>query len=243
MGFSYDIATNITINSAGEEVTIEPTDFSDGIPRLNLTTRIGTGSEAVPRPTAPSRLPMLCGISRRPCPPSFLIPSPTTIASACGLSYGGHYGPGFMRFFQQQNDKIRNDTIDVGHAHYLHLDTLGIVNGCLDAVIQEASIIFPYHNIYAVKAFNKTVHDELMHNSTREGGCRDQIIRCQKELQAQGLDKKTVNRARALPTNCVPRWQTTAFRGAKGPLTATMRDSISRSPSTTPSRHHACTAI
>ena len=63
-------------------------------------------------------------------------------------SYGGHYGPGFMRFFQEQNEKIRNGTSEVESAQYIHLDTLGIVNGLLDAVIQEeAYISFPFNNV------------------------------------------------------------------------------------------------
>lgn len=63
-------------------------------------------------------------------------------------SYGGHYGPAFMQFFQQQNEKIKDGTIEDEHAHYLHLDTLGIVNGIMDIMLQsEAYISFPYNNV------------------------------------------------------------------------------------------------
>jgi hypothetical protein len=40
--------------------------------------------------------------------------------------------PGFASFFEEQNDKILNGTITTPGAHLLHIDTLGIVNGCLD---------------------------------------------------------------------------------------------------------------
>jgi hypothetical protein len=44
-------------------------------------------------------------------------------------SYGGKYGPTFMNYFLKQNEKITNGTISGPGVHYLHLDTLGIVNG------------------------------------------------------------------------------------------------------------------
>ena len=44
-----------------------------------------------------------------------------------------------MRLFQEQNEKIKSGTLEDGH--YMHLDTLGIVNGFLDAVVQGQSCI------------------------------------------------------------------------------------------------------
>lgn len=44
-------------------------------------------------------------------------------------SYGGKYGPGVTSFFAQQNEKIANGTISGPGTHYIHLDTLGIING------------------------------------------------------------------------------------------------------------------
>lgn len=59
-----------------------------------------------------------------------------------------HYGPGFFGFFQQQNDKIANGSIKEEDAHYLHLDTLGIVNGLIDVAVQgEALITYPFNNV------------------------------------------------------------------------------------------------
>ena len=47
-------------------------------------------------------------------------------------SYGGKYGPWFASFFEEQNEKIENGTITTPGAHRIHLDTLGIINGCQD---------------------------------------------------------------------------------------------------------------
>ena len=53
-------------------------------------------------------------------------------------SYGGKYGPAFTSFFEEQNDKIANGTITTPGAHRIHIDTLGIINGCSD--FRESSL-------------------------------------------------------------------------------------------------------
>lgn len=64
------------------------------------------------------------------------------------LTSRSHYGPGFFGFFQQQNDKIANGSINEKDAHYLHLDTLGIVNGLIDVAVQGESLItYPFNNV------------------------------------------------------------------------------------------------
>lgn len=59
-----------------------------------------------------------------------------------------HYGPGIFDFFLQQNQKIKDGTSKEKDAHYIHLDTLGIVNGLIDLVVQGESLItYPYNNV------------------------------------------------------------------------------------------------
>ncbi|GAO16841.1 hypothetical protein UVI_02011650 [Ustilaginoidea virens] len=202
VGFSYDTPTNVTVRThLDQSLEIIPTDFSETSPRVNLTTRVGTVSSQKSLYTTNSTAQAAHALWH--FSQIFFTEFPhykpkDDRVSMWAESYGGHYGPGFMRFFQQQNEKILNGSIDVAHAHFLHLDTLGIVNGYVDAVIQEeASIIFAFNNTYGIQAINQTVHDALMHNYTRSGGCRDQIIQCQKELV--GLDKSIVHAAKELP--------------------------------------------
>ncbi|KAG5980706.1 hypothetical protein E4U55_003731 [Claviceps digitariae] len=221
VGFSYDEPTNVTIYSGdGGELEIVLTDFSKEPPQLNLTTRAGTISSLKGSHTTNSTQQAAHALWH--FAQSFFTEFPhykpnDDRISMWAESYGGHYGPGFMRFFQQQNEKIRNGTIEVEHAHYLHLDTLGIVNGYLDAVIQEeASIIFPYHNTYGIEAINKTVYDQLMDRFTRQGGCRDQLIQCQKELQDQGFDKNAINMARELPREICPQLKDACSSSGEG---------------------------
>lgn len=154
VGFSYDELTNCTVkvgNKLDDLYQIIPTDFSDGLPELNYTTYAGTLASQVQSHTANSTAQAAHALWHFAQTWFFEFPAYKPEDDRISLwaeSYGGHYGPGFMRFFQTQNEKIENGTIEVDHAHYLHLDTLGIVNGALDDVIQgEAYIDFPYFNV------------------------------------------------------------------------------------------------
>lgn len=124
-----------------------------------------------------------------------------------------HYGPGIFDFFLQQNQKIADGTTEEKDAHYIHLDTLGIVNGLIDLIVQGESLItYPYNNVsssgflklvavsspyidlaefheqsYGIQVFNKSLHDELLHNWTRPNGCKTQIAACQDSLEQRGL--------------------------------------------------------
>ncbi|KAL2865623.1 putative carboxypeptidase S1 [Aspergillus lucknowensis] len=116
-------------------------------------------------------------------------------------SYGGRYGPSFTAFFQEQNEKIAKGTLDTpGESHYIHLDTLGIINGCVDLLVQaEGYPKMAYNNTYGIEAINKTVYDDAIHAWSKAGGCKDLITRC-RELASEGDphmygNNKTVNDA------------------------------------------------
>ncbi|KAL7800278.1 Alpha/Beta hydrolase protein [Trichoderma ceciliae] len=198
VGFSYDIPTNCTAHLSDEGFSLKPADFPQQMPDLNFTSMAGTFSSQKRTHTTNSTAQAAHALwhfaqawfSEFP----HYKPSDDRI-SMWAESYGGHYGPGFMRLFQQQNEKIADGTIADEHAHYLHLDTLGIVNGWLDSLIQEEAYIdFPYNNTYGIQVFNQSIYDELKHNFTKPKGCRDQIKRCQQSLSL--FDVATVNAQR-----------------------------------------------
>lgn len=154
VGFSYDVLTNCTVEALQEPAMIQnvtPAELSEPLPPTNLTSRYGTFASQNISQTTNSTAQAAHALWHFAQTWFFEFPHYKPDDDRISLwaeSYGGHYGPGFMRFFQQQNEKIANGTIEVDHAHYLHLDTLGIVNGYLDAVIQaEAYIDFPYNNV------------------------------------------------------------------------------------------------
>ncbi|KPM39262.1 Carboxypeptidase S1 A [Neonectria ditissima] len=191
VGFSYDVATNcsVTLNQEGPELV--PTDFHGETPKLNLTSRAGTfGSQNLNHTsnTTAQAAHVLWHFAQ-----TWFFEFPhykpaDNKISVWAESYGGHYGPGFVRFFQQQNEKISNGTIDDSDAQYLHIDTLGIVNGLMDMVTQgEAYINFPYNNTYGIQVFNQSIYDDLMYNWTRPNGCKDQTIACQNKLKSLDL--------------------------------------------------------
>jgi len=202
VGYSFDTLTNCTVKmGAGEggndySFVVEPADFSKGLPDLTYETYVGTYASQNVSHTANSTAAAAHAIWHFAQTwfsefPEYK-PSDDRV-SLWAESYGGHYGPGFMRFFQMQNEKIQNGTIEVDNAQYIHLDTLGIVNGLLDAVIQgEAYIEYPYNNTYGIQVFSDELYGELKHNWTMPGGCKEQLTRCQSRLDK--FDAPTINR-------------------------------------------------
>jgi len=159
VGFSYDVLTNITRNLAisEEDSSAQPADFSDGIPEQNNTFLVGTTGSQNMSTTANSTVHAAHALWHFAQTWFSEFPAYKPNDDRVSLwteSYGGHYGPGFFKFFQEQNEKINNGTIKEEGTQYIHLDTLGIVNGLLDDILQlpayaqmaynNVSIPFPY---------------------------------------------------------------------------------------------------
>ncbi|KAK8107050.1 Carboxypeptidase S1-like protein A [Apiospora kogelbergensis] len=188
VGFSYDVPTNgtWTIDEEGNFVVV-PANFSDGrLPEANLTSHYGTFASQELAQTANSTAHAAHALWHFAQTWFFEFPHYKPDDDRISLwteSYGGHYGPRFMRFFQQQNEKIANGSSEKG-AHYIHLDTLGIINGLLDMAVQgETYIQFAYNNTYGIQAFNQSTYDELMHNWMKPNGCKERINQCQAALK------------------------------------------------------------
>ena len=134
-------------------------------------------------------------------------------------SYGGHYGPAFMAFFQEQNQKIANGTWkEKGETYMMHLDTLGIINGCIDTLVQEPS--YPhiaYNNTYGIKAINKTVYDQAMQAFTEPGGVRDLIMQC----RTVAAESDPLNQAGNATVNDICAQANEATNDVEGPYTET----------------------
>lgn len=159
VGFSYDVPTNGTlVRTADGEEEIVSGDFSIDVPQSNFTHHVGTFASQKLAQTANGTAFAAHALWHFAQTWFFEFPHYKPNDDRVSLwaeSYGGHYGPGIFRFFQQQNDKIAEGTAEDG-AQYLHLDTLGIVNGLMDMVIQEeAYITWPYNNVrLAPSSFN-----------------------------------------------------------------------------------------
>ncbi|KAF2743562.1 putative carboxypeptidase S1 [Sporormia fimetaria CBS 119925] len=84
-------------------------------------------------------------------------------------SYGGHFGPEFVRYIQEQNA--------AGKGEHVNIVALGINNGWYDSEIQELSYIpYSYNNTYK-QLIDKKQYDELMLSYTDD--CLPDLRRCQ----------------------------------------------------------------
>jgi len=138
VGFSYDVPTNGTFNLPDLHIT--PADFSESVPEQNNTFRVGTFAGQAYNTTANSTIHAAHAVWHFAQTWFFEFPHYKPHDGRISLwteSYGGRYGPTFARFFQEQNEKIRNGTISEKGTKYIHLDTLGIINGCIDSLIQQ----------------------------------------------------------------------------------------------------------
>ncbi|KAF2798040.1 alpha/beta-hydrolase [Melanomma pulvis-pyrius CBS 109.77] len=119
-------------------------------------------------------------------------------------SYGGHWGPGVMAHFESQNRKICNGTLNGRRAKYIHLDTLGLTNACVDSKIEGPFYpIYAFNNTYGLKTISEELYHESLNNFTKPGGCNDLIDECRavsvSDLENTGTNE-TVNAACALAT-------------------------------------------
>jgi carboxypeptidase C (cathepsin A) len=140
VGFSYDILTNVTVNLAFRDEMgshVQLANFTDGIPEQNNTFLVGTMGSQSMNNTANSTVHAAHALWHFAQTWFSEFPAYKPHDDRVSLwteSYGGHYGPAFWKFFQEQNEKIKNDTIKEEGTHYIHLDTLGLVNAALDVI-------------------------------------------------------------------------------------------------------------
>jgi len=195
VGFSYDVLTNVTVNLATPEDgsrNVQPANFTHGIPEQNNTFLIGTmGSQSL-KTTANTTVHAAHALWHFAQTWFSEFPAYKPHDDRVSLwteSYGGHYGPGFWKFFQEQNEKINNGTIKEKGTQYIHLDTLGIVNGFLDAILQlPAYAQMAYNNTYGIELISKDAYEKAMGQWYRPSGCKEQLIKCQKQARESDPD-------------------------------------------------------
>ncbi|KAL8918927.1 MAG: hypothetical protein Q9172_005195 [Xanthocarpia lactea] len=209
VGFSYDIPSNGTTDES--QIMIQ--DFTDGVPEQNNTFYVGTFPSQNPNNTANGTTNAARAMWHFAQTWFQEFPAYKPNNSAISIfteSYGGRYGPAFATFFEEQNERIANESIsDQGEEFIIHLDTLGIVNGCIDLLIQEPSYPeFAFNNTYGIQAIDQTLYQQALENFHRpETGCKALILECQaraNEGDANGTgNNDTVNQAcRAASLHC-----------------------------------------
>ena len=177
VGLSYDETVNITKNLLTGE--IDYLNATSEIPEQNSTFLVGTYPSGDVNATS-------CG-SRNAAYALWHFaqtwfeefpgyhPNDSRVSLAT-QAYGGRYGLATMAFFEEQNEKIEDGSLsNATEWNVLHLDSLLIVNGCIDRYIQ-----FPY---YADMAVNSTYGLETVNASTSQA-MYDAIPECQARIVA-----------------------------------------------------------
>lgn len=66
-----------------------------------------------------------------------------------------------------------------GEQYVINLDTLMIINGCVDRPTQWPGYpMMAYNNTYGIQSVNETIHEQMLDALYRDGGCLDQIEDC-----------------------------------------------------------------
>ncbi|TPX26834.1 hypothetical protein DIZ76_012297 [Coccidioides immitis] len=100
-------------------------------------------------------------------------------------SYGGRYGPAFARYIKEKNAEIQANSTK---GKVLALENLGVINGCIDLLLQEYSFpIMAFNNSYGIQAVNESVHNQMQ--SSLEP-CLQRTSECQKV--AKKLDREAL---------------------------------------------------
>jgi carboxypeptidase C (cathepsin A) len=113
-------------------------------------------------------------------------------------SYGGKYGPAFAALWDKQNKKRLNGTIPMSGSLAIKLVSLGIVNGCVDDLIQAPYYpVMAVNNTYGLTAINPTRASLANASFYASGGCQDLINQCREAVAVQDPtdsgDVSTVN--------------------------------------------------
>ncbi|VUC22891.1 unnamed protein product [Clonostachys rosea] len=93
-------------------------------------------------------------------------------------SFGGHWGPAFMKYFSEQNDKLAAGTTE---GRKLNMRTLGIVNGIVDEQVQTQYQIKYTRgelNGYGIDLVNETMYEYGRTNLDRPDGCQQHLNYC-----------------------------------------------------------------
>jgi carboxypeptidase C (cathepsin A) len=115
-------------------------------------------------------------------------------------SYGGKYGPAFATLWTQQNRLRSNGTLSQNGTIDIKLASLGIVNGCVDDLIQAPYYpAFAMNNTYEFEAINPTRAQLAAASFSAPGGCAELIRTCRTAVLSQDPendgDVAVVNRA------------------------------------------------
>lgn len=88
--------------------------------------------------------------------------SSTNSISFWGESYGGHYIPTYANYFSEQNDRLAASNCSEEAEIPIPIDTVGLVNACIDNIQIESYPSFAYNNTYGIQAINSSYYTSAL---------------------------------------------------------------------------------
>lgn len=211
VGFSYDKATNASLNLLTNEVFEPPTLPDTQLPGfMYLNGTFGTANEndskgyattantteIAARATWHFLQTWLSTFSQYNPSTRPNVTTPTS-AEPAGInlfteSYGGKYGPVFATFFEEQNVAIANGQLPSNSTLPIKLQSLGIMNGLVDDLIQDYYFpYFAYNNTYGIEVISQT--DQINAINLYTNLCEPAIQRCRSANQDIYGDNEQAN--------------------------------------------------
>ncbi|ORY61373.1 serine carboxypeptidase [Pseudomassariella vexata] len=103
-------------------------------------------------------------------------------------SYGGKYGPVFASKWKDMNAARANGTVSNSTTLDIHLTALGIVNGCVDDLIQAPYYpVMAVDNSYGLVTINSIRAQMANASFYKEGGCQDLIRQCRAAVSTRDV--------------------------------------------------------
>ncbi|KAK4096183.1 alpha/beta-hydrolase [Parathielavia hyrcaniae] len=184
-GFSYNTLINGTVDETQIPPMVTPLLPSSPAPELNSTFLLGVfasqDSQATANTTANAALAAwhFMQIWTQQFPK---YKPRNRKLSIWTQSYGGHYGPTFANFFTEQTRKIEAGTLPPDTVP-LRVDTVGIVNGCVDILTQLPSYAqMAHNNTYGIQIIDQNEYEAAL---ARFPECERRVQACRSLARSQ----------------------------------------------------------
>lgn len=232
VGFSYDTATNGSLNLLNSALFVPPTGVPPGQPSYTFLN--GTFPSYNQQLTANTT--EIAAYAIWHMLQAFLSAFPqynpgtkqnSTQAGVVGVnlfaeSYGGKYGPAFANLWEQQNALRRNGSLPSNTTLEIRLASLGILQGCVDDLVQGKSYpLFAYNNTYGIQAISLDEELFAVNSYLSAYGCQQAIQSCRDAASA--MDPGNYGNISTVNQIC-EQAQTNCNQNVIGPYQASGRD-------------------
>lgn len=184
-GFSYDRLVNASLNLLDQSLTYPPTSVPVSQPPYTFL----NGTFASNDQTATANTSALVVHSIWHFLQGFLQTFPeyartdmvsnSTEINLFTESYGGRYGSSIGAFFEERNSLRSKDPSVVDSTLGIRLNSLGIINGWVDPIVQAPSLPnFAYQNTYSIQAISQVQQLNALSAFRGAGGCQELISAC-----------------------------------------------------------------